>query len=71
MSNNKKDQITTEEQHEEPQEQVEEEEEQLDEETSKALKNLKVDDSAFQQDKKGDKSAKTKNAKSGKVKNFP
>jgi hypothetical protein len=38
-----------------------EEDEQLDEQTSKALKNLKVDDSAFKQDdkgKKGDKKSK-------------
>jgi hypothetical protein len=46
-------------------EQQEEEEEHLDEETQNRLKNLKVDDSAFQQDDAGAK--KQKAGKSGKV----
>jgi hypothetical protein len=44
-----------------------EEDEQLDEETSKALKNLKIDDSAFKQDDKNKKAEKK--SKQSKVKN--
>jgi hypothetical protein len=37
---------------------IQEEEEQLDEETSKALKNLKIDDTAFKQNEKPKKQDK-------------
>ena len=43
-----------------------EEEEQIDEETSKALKNLKIDDSAFQKEDKNKKA--DKKSKQNKVK---
>jgi hypothetical protein len=68
MSTNEtqKQQIENQQPTEDNQEHLSEEEEQLDEETQHKLKNLTVDDSAFQQDT-GANSKKQKTGKSGKV----